>query len=85
MSQNKVPSLWNLPQTLDWTVDSLDHYYDGRYVIAGRTKFITHQSTVTLKFHYFDLLWTCRATCSYSCAAVDRILTDTVRRVVRLR
>ena len=85
MSQNKVPSLWNLPQTLDWTVDSLDHYYDGRYVIAGCTKFITRQSTVTLKFHYFDLLWTCRATCSYSCAAVDRILTDTVRRVVRLR
>ena len=66
------------------TVELADHTYDNRRVVAGRTQFITCRSTVTFWLHYFELFSICATTCSYSCAAVNRILTGT-RRAGRLR
>ena len=43
--------------------------------------FCTRPSTVTLCCYYFDLLWICRTTCSYSCAAaVDKTSIDSASR-----
>ena len=66
------------------TVELVDHTYDGRRVIAGRTLFNTRRSTVTLELLYIHLLWIRCTTYCYSRAGVDKISTDTARRAVRL-
>jgi len=35
---------------------------------------------VTIQLHYFDLVWICCTTSSWSCAAVDELSTNTARR-----
>jgi len=53
--------------------------------LSRRRAHTTRRSTVTLQLHNFVLLWIFCTTCSYSCAAVDKISTDTARRAVPLR
>jgi len=57
-------------------------WHDGLRVVAAHTLFNTRP---LLQLHYFDFLWICCTTCSYSQAAVDMISTDTAHRAVRLR
>ena len=66
------------------TVELVDHTYDGRRIMAGRALFITRRSTIKILLHNFDLLSTCRTTCSYCCATVDKISTDIARSTVHL-
>ena len=62
------------------TVELVDHTYDGRRVMVYYTSV-----DCKLLAPFLALLWICCTTCSYGCAAVDKISTDTARRAVRLR
>jgi len=46
------------------TAELVDHTYDGQRVVAGRTWFVTGQSTVMIQLNYFDLVCICCTTCS---------------------
>ena len=46
------------------TAELVDHTYDGQRVVAGRTWFVTRQSTVMIQLNYFDLVCICSTTCS---------------------
>ena len=88
---NFVPNSWlrNIPtasrsrcQQNSSTVESVGDTYT---TVDESWLFTTSRSAVTLYLHYLDLLWICCTTCFYSCAAVDKILTDIALRAVRLR
>jgi len=74
------------------TVELVDHTCDGRRAVAGRSMVYTHQANNLLDVRWPDrsvinnpITAICCTTCSYSCAAVDKISTDTARRAVPLR
>ena len=52
-------------------VELVDYTYDGRRVVS-----VYYTSADPNALHYFDLLWICCTTCSCTCAAVNKISTD---------
>jgi len=63
------------------TVELVDDTYDGRSVVAIYYTSINRNPLTP----YIDLFWICCTSCSYSCAAVDKISPDIACRAVRLR
>ena len=80
----------NVSSTLNVFIYLPPRRFDGQSasrVVAGRTKFITSPSIVTLQLCHFDLFSICFTSTTSSCsrAAINHVSTDTARRAVRLR